>query len=283
MDPEELLADRVGVGVTRIGLRTPTLPPATHTNAYLVGREDFLVVEPASPFGPEQSRLFAAVEARRAQGHRVVGALLTHHHADHVGAAWALRARFGVPLMAHPETARRLSERGPVDIELREGDALPPCVADLGLDVLHTPGHAPGHLCVHAAEHGWMIAGDMVASVGTILVDVDDGGDMDDYLTQLQRLADRGPGVILPAHGEPIDDGAERLRFYVRHRLQREAKILDAVRDGANDLGAVVARAYDDTPVTVWPLAARAARAHLVRLTKLQRVEHRGGRYLPLA
>ena len=283
MDPEELLADRVGVGVTRVSLRTPTLPPATHTNAYLVGRDDFLVVEPASPFGPEQSRLFATVEARRAQGHRVVGALLTHHHADHVGAAWALRDRFGVPVMAHPETALRLRQRGPVDIELREGDALPPCLDDLDLALLHTPGHAPGHLCVHAQKHGWLIAGDMVASVGTILVDVDDDGDMDDYLTQLQRLADRAPGTVLPAHGEPIGDGVERLRFYVRHRLQREAKILDAVRGGAHELGAVVARAYDDTPVTVWPLAARAARAHLARLEKLQRVAHRAGRYLPLA
>lgn len=282
MESEELLADRVGVGVTRIGLRTPTLPPATHTNAYFVGREDFLVVEPASPFGAEQSRLFAAVEERRARGHRVVGALLTHHHADHVGAAWALRARFGVPVMAHPETARRLRARGPVDIELREGDALPPCVADLELTLLHTPGHAPGHLCVHAEKHGWLIAGDMVASVGTILVDVDDGGDMDDYLTQLQRLAVRAPGTLLPAHGEPIADGVERLRFYVRHRLQREAKILDAVRGGARELGEVVARAYDDTPVTVWPLAARAARAHLARLEKLQRVTLRGGRYLSL-
>jgi ribonuclease/clavin/mitogillin len=282
VESEELLADRVGVGVTRIGLRTPTLPPATHTNAYLVGRGDFIVVEPASPFGPEQSRLFAAVESRRAQGHRLAGALLTHHHADHVGAAWALRARYGAPLMAHPETARRLRDRGPVDIELHEGAALPPCLDDLDLAVLHTPGHAPGHLCVHAEKHGWMIAGDMVASVGTILVDVEDDGDMDEYLTQLQRLADRAPGRLLPAHGEPIDEGVERLRFYVRHRLQREAKVFDAVRDGARDLGAVVARAYDDTPVAVWPLAARAARAHLARLVKLQRVEHRGGRYLPL-
>lgn len=283
MDPEELLADPVGVGVTRVSLRTPTLPPATHTNAYLVGREDFVVVEPASPYGPEQARLFAAIEARRAKGHRLAGALLTHHHADHVGGAWALRARYGAPVMAHPETARRLRARGPVDLELREGDALPPGLDDLGLTLLHTPGHAPGHLCVHAARHGWLIAGDMVASVGTILVDVDDDGDMDDYIAQLERLAGSAPGRILPAHGEPIDEGEDRLRFYVRHRLLREEKVFDAVRDGASDLGAVVARAYDDTPVAVWPLAARAARAHLARLEKHRRVAVRGGRYLPLA
>ncbi|MFO0627800.1 MAG: MBL fold metallo-hydrolase [Polyangiales bacterium] len=282
MDPEELSAERVGVGITRVGLRTPTLPPATHTNAYLVGRADFIVVEPASPYGPEQSRLFAAVDARLARGNRLAGALLTHHHADHVGGAEALRARYGVPVMAHPETARRLRDRVPVDLELREGDALPPAVTDLDLALLHTPGHAPGHLCVHAPRHGWLIAGDMVASVGTILVDVDDDGDMDDYLAQLERLAGCAPGRILPAHGEPIDEGEARLRFYVRHRLEREAKILDAVRGGAQDLGAVVARAYDDTPVTVWPLAARAARAHLARLVKRSQVAQREGRYLPL-
>lgn len=280
MNHEELPVERVAFGVQRLSLRTPTLPPATHTNTYFVGESDFVVVEPASPYAAEQAALFAAIDARIALGHRLLGALVTHHHNDHVSAAWALRARYGAPLMAHAETARRLEPRGPTDRALREGDDLDPALAALEVQVLHTPGHAPGHLCLYSARHRWLVAGDMVASVGTILVDVDDGGDMDAYLEQLARLAELSPRRILPAHGDPIDDAVGRLRFYLHHRAQREARILDAVAQGCADLGAIVARAYDDTPVSAWPLAARAARAHLQRLIKHERVEILGGRYL---
>lgn len=272
---------RVAFGVQRLSLRTPTLPPATHTNTYLVGETDFVVVEPASPYGPEQAALHAAIDARIALGHKLLGAMVTHHHGDHVAAAWVLRERYRVPLMAHAETARRLAPRGPVDRLLREADDLDPALRALEIQVLHTPGHAPGHLCLYSERHRWLIAGDMVASVGTILIDVDDGGDMDDYLAQLARLADLSPRRILPAHGDPIDDAVGRLRFYLHHRAQREARILDAVRAGAADLGAIVARAYDDTPVASWPLAARSARAHLARLVRHGAVDRDGDRYRP--
>lgn len=281
MRHEELPLETVGVGLQRIALRTPTLPPATHTNSYLLGEGDFVVVEPASPYTPEQARLHAAIDARVAQGHRLLGALLTHHHTDHVSGAWALRDRYRVPILAHAETGARLTRHGGVDRALGDGDEVDGALRALGVHALHTPGHAPGHLCLFAPAHGWMIVGDMVASVGTILVDVEDDGDMDDYVAQLERLADLAPGRLLPAHGDPIDEGVERLRFYVRHRNAREEKIFDAVRGGAADLGAIVALAYDDTPVAVWPLAARAARAHLARLRKRGRVDERGGRYLP--
>lgn len=279
----ELLSERVARGVERVPLRTPTLPPATHTNAYLLGEGEFVVVEPASPYEPEQRRLGEVIDARIASGHKLVGAFITHHHADHVGGARWIRDRYGVPLMAHPETARRVIERVPVDREVDEGYELHPALRDMDLELLHTPGHAPGHLCVRSVRDRWMIVGDMVASVGTIIIDPDDGGDMDDYLRELARLAELAPRRLLPAHGDPIDDAVGRLRFYIHHRLAREARVLDAVRGGAEALSAVVGGAYDDTPVALWPLAARSARAHLLRLIKREQVVLRDGRYLPLA
>lgn len=280
MNLEDLAIETVASGLCRVSLRTPTLPPATHTNSYLLGRQDFLVIEPASPYSPEQAKLHDAIDARLALGHRLLGALLTHHHLDHVSGANALRARYPVPLIAHEATAARLATRAPVDRVLGEGEPLFDALSELDVRVLHTPGHAPGHLCLHSPRHGWIIAGDMVASIGTILVDTDDDGDMDAYIAQLERLAALGPRTLFPAHGDPIADAVGRLEFYVRHRTQREARILDAVRGGAGELGAVVARAYDDTPAAVWPLAARAARAHLARLIKHGRVALRGDRYV---
>ena len=263
--------DLVAPGVERIALRTPTLPPATHTNSYLVGERDFVAVEPASPWPAEAHALALAVRERRARGHRLLGAVVTHHHRDHTGGAVAFRKTTGVGVRGHPITRAKLPsgvlDATPVD----EGD---PMLAALGVEVLHTPGHAPGHVCLWSPAHRWLIAGDMVASVGTILIDPSDDGDMSAYLQQLKRLIELNPRRLLPAHGDPIEPAVAHLEGYVRHRLAREARVLDAV--GATEvtgLMAIVARAYADTPPTLWPLAARSARAHLLRLARRGEVE----------
>jgi glyoxylase-like metal-dependent hydrolase (beta-lactamase superfamily II) len=99
---------------------------------------------------------------------------------------------------------------------------------------------------------------------------------MDAYLASLASLAAGAPGRLLPAHGDPIDDGEARLRAYVAHRLAREARVADAVEAGATSLVDVVARAYDDVPRSIWVLASKSARAHLARLVGLGRVRATG-------
>ncbi|MEZ4409057.1 MAG: MBL fold metallo-hydrolase [Polyangiales bacterium] len=259
--------ERVARGVRRLALRTPTLPPATRTNCYLVGERDFVVVEPASPWEPEQALLDAVIEARLAEGHRVVAAVVTHHHRDHVGGAAALRARHGAPILAHPYTRHRVVAEGlAVDGVIEPGAALPGPLVELGVEAMHTPGHAAGHLCLWSPGDGWKIAGDMVASVGTIIVDPDDGGDMVDYLASLASMRAVSPGRLLPAHGDPIDDAVEKIDGYVRHREGREEKVRAALTDAWREVGEVVSLAYDDTPRALWPLATKSARAHLARL-----------------
>jgi ribonuclease/clavin/mitogillin len=271
--------ERVGVGVVRIPLHTPTLPPATETNCYLVGEGDFYVVEPASPWDEPRRLLDEAVRARIARGHRPIAAIVTHHHHDHVGGARHLCDAFSIPLLAHPLTRDRLAGSVRVDGVLDEGDALDPALAALDVAVLHTPGHAPGHLCLFSRAHGWALVGDMVASIGTILIDPSDGGDMDAYLAQLRRLAALQPTRLLPAHGDPVDDAVGRLEFYVAHRLAREARVLGAVRALPTSFDDVVEAAYADTPGAHPELARRSARAHLERLARLGDVAREGDRW----
>lgn len=253
--------------------RTPTLAPATHTNSFALGGRDVLLVEPATPYEDEQRAWLAWARGLASKGRNVVALVATHHHPDHVGGLEVLRRELGVPLWAHRATRERIGV--PVDRELEDDDTL---VLDGPRPerwrVLHTPGHAPGHVCLFEERSRAVVVGDMVASVGTILIAPGDG-DMGVYLAQLERLAALDASVALPAHGDPIDAPTDLFRRYVAHRLAREAKVFDAVRaagERGGDVPTLVAEAYADTPPQVWPVAMLSLRAHLDKLVADGRV-----------
>jgi glyoxylase-like metal-dependent hydrolase (beta-lactamase superfamily II) len=140
---------------------------------------------------------------------------------------------------------------------------------------VHTPGHAEGHLCFELGDA--TIAGDMVAGLGTILIDPDEG-DMALYLASLQRLIERGSKTLLPAHGPVITDAAGKLREYIAHRTMREDKVVAALADRRDAaLADLLPDVYSDTPAILWPLAERSLRAHLDKLVR----EHRAREVAP--
>ncbi|MBV9946126.1 MAG: MBL fold metallo-hydrolase [Myxococcales bacterium] len=258
--------------------RTPTLPPATHTNSYALGGRDVLLVEPATPYEDEQRAFIAWVRALAADGRRPVAIVLTHHHLDHVGGADVLARELGLPLWAHAETAARVSV--PVARALSDGDELVlDGPAPARWRVLHTPGHAPGHVCLVEDGSRAAIVGDMVAAVGTILIAPGDG-DMRIYLEQLERLAALELHLALPAHGDAVGAPSSLFRGYVAHRLRREQKVLAAVRRGgpqgtsAEDL---VPTAYDDVAPAVRPIALLSLQSHLDKLVGDGRVRRTDG------
>jgi glyoxylase-like metal-dependent hydrolase (beta-lactamase superfamily II) len=248
-------------------VRTPTLPPATHTNSYIVGEAAHAaIIDPATPYAEEQARLDAYLAAN---GIALAAIVLTHHHVDHVGDAARLQARLGVEVLAHPETAARVAGRLTVTRAIGDGERLP--FGPRGLRAVFTPGHAPGHLCFVDEAAGAIVAGDMVASVGTIIVEPGDGGDMAQYLDSLRALrreVDGGATTLLPAHGPPILDGGARLDFYVAHRLEREARVLAALGATPEPVETLVPRAYPDVPPAIYGLAARSLLAHLLKLER---------------
>ncbi|MFM2161730.1 MAG: hypothetical protein RLZZ383_1242 [Pseudomonadota bacterium] len=251
----------VAPGVAVLGLRTPTLPPATHTNAVILGRHATTVVDPASPWDDERGRLVQALGGRDLA--RIV---LTHHHHDHVAGALALADAWeGLghrrpPILAHALTAARLEGRLAVDGLLAPGDVVQ--VEGTGWTVQHTPGHAPGHIVLEDGE-GLVVAGDMVAGVGTILIDPEDG-DLGDYLESLAGLQARGAARLIPSHGPVLDHAEAVLGFYIAHRHQRTQQAADALRRlGEVDVAALVADVYAEVASALWPIAAVQLLAHL--------------------
>ncbi len=282
------MADRVQMvapTIQMLPVRTPTLPPATHTNTFVVGTEEAVLIEPATPYREEQDLMAEWVQGLRLRGVEPVAIVATHHHPDHVGGAMALRERLQLPIWAHAMTASRLDGIVDVDRLIQEGERI-------GLDgptptaltAIHTPGHAPGHLCFLDEATGMMIAGDMVASVGTIIVEPTDG-DMLLYLESLRTMAALEPTALLPAHGDVIRDPQAVLSYYIQHRLMREGKVLEALqaRGAPSRPRHLVAQAYADTPKALWPLALGSIEAHLIKLEREGRIRKEGDRWAPLA
>ncbi len=247
--------DTLAPGLVRVPLKTPTLPPATTTNAVVIGPPGAAwVVDPATPHASERAHLTAAVTA-----YGVTGIFLTHHHMDHVGAAAWLAREAGLPIAAHPRTAALLADQLDVDRPIVAGDHLGDWQA------LHTPGHASGHLCLWHARERWLVAGDMVASVGTIVVDPPDGH-MASYLAQLARLRALDARLAIPAHGAAIADPNALFDHYIAHRAQRESLVCKALGAQPSGLVDITRRAYPDVHPMLLPLAARSALAHLEKL-----------------
>ena len=255
-------------------VRTPTKPPATHTNAYLVyTSREVLVIDPGSPYDEEQRALAQCVDDLLAEGRTVREIVLTHVHPDHVAGVTALNdhleAKTGsrVAIAAHRLTAESLKHQFPVDRFIEDSEVVTLTgEPSINLRALFTPGHARGHLCFYDGANGVLISGDNVVGFGSVLIDPADGN-MSEYLESLRRMRSLpNVTVMLPGHGPAVANPYDKIDEYIEHRLQREQLILEAVREGASTPKEIVARAYTDVPPKAHAMAERAVLAHLEKL-----------------
>lgn len=280
-------AVRYSPGIAVIPCRTQTLPPATHTNAVLIGTSRRYLVDPAAEEPAEREMLFGMVDRLLGSGDRLAGVLVTHHHSDHIGSVAAASVRYGVPVGAHPETLARIPRPPGETRPLVEGDTLELGEAPDGspgwtLDVRFVPGHAPGHLAFVESRYGAMVVGDMVSSLSSIIISPEDG-DLGNYMESLRRLAGECRGIVYPGHGVPVVAGRDLLRAQVRHREAREASLVGALDAGAATLETIGLRVYPTTEIPrggpVRRLAEVALTSGLLKLEREGRASREGGRW----
>ena len=255
-------------------VRTPTKPPATHTNCYLIyNSNEILVIDPGSPYEDEQQALADCVDDLIGEGKIVREIILTHVHPDHVAGVNALNDHLQVehgarvPVAAHRLTGESLHDQIRVDRFIEDGEVLvlngEPSIK---LRALYTPGHARGHLCFCAERTGALLSGDNIVGFGSVLIDPPEGN-MRDYLNSLARMrALPNLSVLFGGHGPAIANPYQKIDEYITHRRQREELILAAVREGASTPKEIVARVYRDVSPKAHAMAERAVLAHLEKL-----------------
>lgn len=259
-------------GIVLVPVRTPTLPPATHTNCYIVGGEELIVIDPASPYPEEQVILDDVLAEMVSEGHILREIWLTHRHSDHIGGANHLRQRWNIPIAAHEITANEVSGDVAVDRLLLDGEVVDlPGIPGCTLKVLHTPGHARGHICVFEERRRSLITGDLMAGIGTIVIDPPEGH-MATYIQSLQLIEKLQPESLFFAHGPASATAPEKIREYIGHRVERESNILRAWESGKRSASLIVPEVYIDVDNAMWSLAERSVTAHLEKLREEGRI-----------
>ncbi|MFD1644751.1 MBL fold metallo-hydrolase [Haloarchaeobius litoreus] len=250
--------------IATIPVEVPTRAPSGRTNTYLLGDDPAVLVDPAA----RSDELDAAV-AERSVGHVVV----THTHPDHVGAVGEYAAETGATVWArHGRTERFVEATGVTpDGTLRDGDTLP----KTDVTAVETPGHAPDHLAFET--DAGLVCGDLAVAEGSVVVGWPEG-DLRAYLGSLRRVYAHDPDQLFPGHGPAVDDPRATCERLIRHRLDREARVLAAVENGATRIGDVLDAAYDKDLTGVRDLALRTVECHLRKLAVEGRIRWDGRR-----
>lgn len=239
------IANDSGARIVLVRADNPSPMTLAGTDSWIVGVDgQSWVVDP----GPaDNAHLSALVDAARELG-EPAGIALTHDHMD------------------HSEGVEPLSELlGGVPVLRRGEEVASPLIAT------YTPGHAADHLIFHIGDPPGraLFSGDLILGQSSTIVPPG-GGTLIAYLESLRVVLELQPALILPGHGEPIEDPVAAVTAQIEHREKRERDLRAALADGVYDREALLDRVWSDVSPEL-----RIA-AHVTMQTNLEKLDLQG-------
>lgn len=258
----------MGPGIVRLVANNPSPFTFKGTNTYLVGMTSLAVIDP----GPDDQTHVDDI-LKYAAGRPITHLMVTHTHRDHVDGCARLAAATGavtvgygrkgsepnVPAMS-PSGTRFVNYTFQPDITADTGDVI--AGDDWALECLHTPGHAPDHLCFSLKGRRVVFSGDHVMAWNTSVIAPPEGN-MADYMSSLELLLDRNDQVFLPGHGGRVEEPQRTVKAYLLHRRWREQAVLAAIRDGSNTVNSITPEIYPNISGPLVIAAALSVQAHV--------------------
>lgn len=246
-------------GVNRLIAPNPGMMTGPGTNTYILGEREVAIIDPGPAIDGHVDLICELAPGP------IKWILVTHTHPDHSPAVAALAERTGAKRLGRPAPEGQHQDKTfEPDHVLADGEIFR--TSEFMLEVVHTPGHASNHLCYFNDEIDWLFTGDHIINGSTVVIDPPDGN-MSDYLHSLEGLMDRVLAVIAPGHGDPIDSPYEAIDWIIKHRLEREAKVIAALVEKPNStLTELVPYAYNDVEERLFGVAERSLLAHLLKL-----------------
>jgi glyoxylase-like metal-dependent hydrolase (beta-lactamase superfamily II) len=258
-------------GIYRMPLPLP-VPHLSHINTYLVkGDRGCLLVDTGWNTAESFDSLKEQLAELGIEGKEISQIVVTHVHPDHYGLAGKIKPLFGATLYFHhlekdfietryvnmeeliqklgqwlqrngvpPDRLAELTQASlPMlkfvtptmpDTTLYGGETI--TIGDFSFEVMPTPGHAPGHICLYEPDKKILFSGDHILPTITPHVGLhpqSGPNPLGDYLDSLEVLKKLDVKLVLPGHEQPFTEFKERIESITRHHSLRNAEILAAL------------------------------------------------------